>query len=66
MYWLNLSATVTLPDLTMSTSSINFETVQCGRCKVITIRIRNPYKIKSVKYILKYYVMFALGVSGLQ
>ena len=46
VYWLNLSATVTLPELSISTSCINFDTVQCGRCKVITIRVKNPYNIK--------------------
>ena len=48
MYWLNLMAIVTLPDLTISMSNVDFETVQCGRCKVVTIRIKNPYSIKLV------------------
>ena len=46
VYWLHMTAIVTLPDLTLSTDHVNFDTIQCGQCKVITIRIKNPYHIR--------------------
>ena len=48
-------AMVALPDLTLSTSYVNFETVQCGQCKVVTIRIRNSYSIKLAYITMQHY-----------
>ncbi|GAA6074626.1 hydrocephalus-inducing protein homolog isoform X1 [Tachysurus ichikawai] len=37
-----LSAVVTLPSLTTSTNMLQFDTVQCGMCKVAIIQLHNP------------------------
>ncbi|XP_047678536.1 hydrocephalus-inducing protein-like isoform X5 [Tachysurus fulvidraco] len=37
-----LSAVVTLPSLTTSTNMLQFDSVQCGMCKVAIIQLHNP------------------------
>ena len=48
MYSIQLSAVVTKPSLKLSSSVLDFGIVKCGECKIITIRISNPFYVKYV------------------
>ena len=43
---LRLRASVTMPDMQISTDSMDFGPVQCGQCKVITIQLHNNQHVK--------------------
>ena len=40
-YHLRLRSVVTLPDVELSSMEVDFETVLCGQCKIVTLRMRN-------------------------
>ena len=46
LYPLKLTAEVTIPNMKLSQSQLDFGTVICGQCKIITIRLSNPLPIK--------------------
>ena len=35
-----------VPDVVVSSDSVDFETVQCGQCKVVTIQLHNEQQVK--------------------
>ena len=45
-YIIKLTADVARPKIELSSSMIDFGTVLCGQCKVVTIRLHNPYFVK--------------------
>ena len=46
MYPLKLTAEVTLPNMNLSESQLDFGKVMCGQCKIFTIRLSNPFPVK--------------------
>ena len=46
VYSIELIATVTKPSLQISRSEIDFERVICGQCKIVTVRISNPFHVR--------------------
>ncbi|XP_028813720.1 hydrocephalus-inducing protein homolog [Denticeps clupeoides] len=38
----SLHAVVTMPTLTISTDALQFDSIQCGLCQVITVQVHNP------------------------
>ncbi|XP_029109509.1 hydrocephalus-inducing protein homolog isoform X1 [Scleropages formosus] len=42
-----LRATVTMPSLSVSTDTLQFGTIQCGLCKVVTVQLLNPESVPS-------------------
>ena len=46
IYVLKLSAEVTRPSMQLSSTQLDFGTVLCGQCRIITIRLHNPYYVK--------------------
>lgn len=47
-YPLKLAANVTLPTMTVSSTHLDYGTVQCGQCKIITLRLYNTQLVKLV------------------
>ena len=45
-YHLRLRGVVTLPDVELSSTEVDFETVLCGQCKIVTIRMRNDQHVQ--------------------
>ena len=45
-YGIRLSAVVTRPSMELFSTHLDFATVKCGQCKIITIRIHNPFHVK--------------------
>ncbi|XP_033116735.1 hydrocephalus-inducing protein homolog isoform X2 [Anneissia japonica] len=43
---LRLKANVTMPDMQISTDSMDFGEVQCGQCKVITVQLHNNQHVR--------------------
>ncbi|XP_071959113.1 hydrocephalus-inducing protein homolog isoform X2 [Antedon mediterranea] len=43
---LRLKANVTMPDMQISTDSLEFGEVQCGQCKVITVQLHNNQHVR--------------------
>lgn len=43
---MKLQAHVTIPDLEMSTDCVEFDKVQCGQCKVITVQLHNHKEVR--------------------
>lgn len=46
IYPLLLTAEVTLPMLEISSTTLDFGTVLCGQCRIITVRMHNPLQVK--------------------
>ena len=46
IYPLRLTAQVTLPMMEVSLQDLDFGTVLCGQCRIITLRLYNPLKVK--------------------
>ena len=68
---MKLSANVTLPMMEVSSSSLDFSTVLCGQCKIITVRLYNTRQVKLVKlsndwkgFVINVHVH--VGVTGMQ
>lgn len=40
-----MHAVVAVPDLKVSTELVDFDEVQCGQCKIVTIQLHNPEKV---------------------
>ncbi len=51
-YSITLSAEVTRPSMELSSAYLDFGTVVCGQCKIITIRLHNPLPVKYVYFCL--------------
>ena len=45
-YVLKLSADVTRPSMQLSSTQLDFGTVVCGQCRILSIRLHNPYHVK--------------------
>ena len=45
-YHLRLRGVVTLPDVELSSTEVDFETVLCGQCKIVTLRMRNDQHVQ--------------------
>ncbi len=48
MYPLKLTAQATQPGMSFSETYINFGTVVCGQCRIVTIRLTNPRPVRCV------------------
>ncbi|EDV21657.1 uncharacterized protein TRIADDRAFT_30117, partial [Trichoplax adhaerens] len=46
MTGLQLKAFVTIPNIAISTETLDFGTVQCGECRIITIQLYNPKQVR--------------------
>ena len=46
MYTIKLSAEVTRPSMELSSTNLDFGTVLCGQCKIITVRLHNTLFVK--------------------
>ena len=46
---MKVSATVTLPSMELSNNTLDYGTVVCGQCKIITVRLYNTQQVKLVK-----------------
>lgn len=47
-FGLRIKANVAMPDMTLSTDSLDFGTVECGQCKVMTIQLHNHQQVRCV------------------
>ncbi|XP_068693384.1 hydrocephalus-inducing protein homolog [Montipora foliosa] len=45
-FGLRIKAVVTMPDMIVSTDSLDFGTVECGNCKVMTIQLHNTQQVR--------------------
>lgn len=45
-FGLRIKAVVTMPDMTVSTDSLDFGVVECGNCKVMTIQLHNNQQVR--------------------
>ena len=45
MVYLRVKAEVNMPQMTVSTQSLEFGNVECGRCKIGTIQLYNPLEV---------------------
>ena len=45
-FGLRIKAVVTMPDMTVSTDSLDFGTVECGHSKVMTIQLHNQEQVR--------------------
>lgn len=46
LYSLRLKAIVTMPTMTISTDSLDFGSVVCGQCKVMTVQLYNAQPVR--------------------
>ena len=47
-FGLRIKAVVTMPDMTVSTDSLDFGVVECGNSKVMTIQLHNSQQVRRV------------------
>ena len=52
-FGLRIKATVAMPDMSLSTDLLEFGTVECGQCKVMTIQLHNHQQVR-------YYIVLLL------
>ena len=45
-FGMRIKAVVTMPDMIVSTSSLDFGTVECGNCKVMTLQLHNNQQVR--------------------
>lgn len=45
-YNMRLCADVTRPRMNLSVTQLDFGSVVCGQCKIMAVRLSNPYKVK--------------------
>lgn len=45
-YTVKLCAHVTRPKMDMSSNHLDFGSVLCGQCKIVTVRLSNPHTVE--------------------